>query len=58
MVNDTENLHGQWSIDIMQEGDVLYLIDMAPAADSALKECAGSRITAKTEPDWLAGIGV
>lgn len=33
------NLHGQWSIDVMQNGDDFYIIDMALAANSALVEC-------------------
>ena len=33
------NLEGQWSIDIMQNGEDFWLIDMATAETSALKEC-------------------
>ena len=32
-------LKGQWSIDIMQNGDDFWLIDMARASESALSEC-------------------
>ena len=32
-------LLGQWSVDIMQNGDVFYLIDMALAKNSALNDC-------------------
>ena len=33
------SLKGQWSIDIMQNGDDFWLIDMARASESALSEC-------------------
>lgn len=33
------DLEGQWSIDIMQNGEDFYIIDMALAQNSALKEC-------------------
>lgn len=33
------NLKGQWSIDIMQNGNDFWLIDMARASESALSEC-------------------
>lgn len=33
------NLPGQWSLDIMQNGDDFYLIDMAAASTSALSQC-------------------
>ena len=36
---DECNLTGQWSIDIMQNGDDFWLIDMARATESALVEC-------------------
>lgn len=32
-------LKGQWSIDIMQNGNDFWLIDMARASESALSEC-------------------
>lgn len=35
----TIDLEGQWSIDIMQNGEDFYIIDMALAQNSALKEC-------------------
>ena len=33
------DLKGQWSIDVMKNGDNFYIIDMALAVNSALKEC-------------------
>lgn len=35
----TLDLQGQWSLDIMQSGDEFYIIDMALACNSALKDC-------------------
>jgi hypothetical protein len=32
------NLEGQWSLDVMQNGDDFYLIDMATADTSALND--------------------
>ena len=32
------NLTGQWSIDVMQNGDDFYVIDMAQASESALRD--------------------
>lgn len=32
-------LKGQWSIDIMQNGNDFWLIDMARASESALSDC-------------------
>lgn len=47
------NLTGQWSIDIMQNGDDFWLIDMATACTSALKECIPKE-KQKTYPEnWL-----
>lgn len=46
-------LSGQWSIDIMQNGDDFWLIDMATADTSALKECVPDGLLRKTEEDWL-----
>ena len=38
LIEHQESLHGQWSIDIMQNGEDFWLIDMALAATSALRE--------------------
>ena len=51
------NLTGQWSIDIMQNGSDFYIIDMALAANSALKECVPDGILKVTEEDWMPRIG-
>ncbi len=48
------NLTGQWSLDIMQNGDDFYAIDMAPAYLSALRDKISQpeRIVPMKE-DWL-----
>lgn len=38
------DLEGQWSIDIMQNGEDFYIIDMALAQNSALKECVDEEL--------------
>lgn len=50
------NLSGQWSIDIMQNGDEFYLIDMALAGNSALNQCVPKKLLKNTEEDWLPRI--
>ena len=52
LVQDTEGLYGQWSIDIMQNGNDFYLIDMAPAAESALNHCIPKGKLKKPEEDY------
>lgn len=44
------DLKSQWSLDIMQSGNEFYLIDMALACTSALKECVPAGLL-KTEQD-------
>lgn len=51
------NLAGQWSIDIMQNGSDFYIIDMALAANSALKECVPNGVIKSLEEDWMPRIG-
>lgn len=51
------DLHGQWSIDIMQNGDTFWLIDMALAHQSALSEFVQG-IEGSPEPKWLEGASV
>lgn len=50
-------LSGQWSIDIMQNGSDFYIIDMALAKDSALKECVPEGLIRLQEEDWIPEIG-
>ena len=48
------NLKGQWSLDVMQNGDDFYLIDMALANTSALRDVvpAGKLIEAAEDCSW------
>lgn len=53
------DLSGQWSIDIMQNGEDFYIIDMALAKDSALNECV-AKLIVQNKPiveEWLPIIG-
>ena len=50
------DLDGQWSMDIMQNGDDFYLIDMAAADTSALNECIPKGRLKKQTEDWLPDI--
>ena len=51
MIPDVD-LSGQWSLDIMQNGEDFWLIDMALAQNSAYKECCIDRLRPITE-NWL-----
>ena len=50
------NLSGQWSIDIMQDGDTFYIIDMAFAKNSALVDCVPKGRLKAQEEKWLPEI--
>ncbi len=47
------SLHGQWSIDIMQNGDDFWLIDMAIAENSAFYDCVPKELRNPSTEDWL-----
>lgn len=47
------DLSGQWSVDIMQNGDDFYIIDMALAANSALKECVPPGLLKPVQEKWI-----
>lgn len=47
------NLPGQWSIDVMQNGNDFYVIDMALATQSALIDCVDSNKLKKITENWL-----
>lgn len=49
---------GQWSIDIMQNGNDFWLIDMATAATSALKFCVPVEKLKRSEENWLPDLHV
>lgn len=46
------DLPGQWSLDIMQNGDDFWLIDMALAANSAFSDKMPIRFTIPEE-NWI-----
>ena len=47
------DLEGQWSIDIMQNGNDFWLIDMATADTSALNECIPAGRLKKSPENWI-----
>lgn len=50
------DLTGQWSLDIMQNGNDFWIIDMAPADNSALKECITEYELKPTEENWMPAL--
>lgn len=46
-------LTGQWSVDVMQNGNDFWIIDMALAANSALSSCVPKGILRAEKEDWL-----
>ena len=53
LLPDIEGLHGQWSVDVMQNGDDFWIIDMALAQDSALHECVPKKLLHSVEENWI-----
>lgn len=51
------DLPGQWSMDIMQDGEDFWIIDMALAVNSALKECIPAGKLKSVEENWIPDIG-
>ena len=47
------DLHGQWSIDVMQNGDDFWIIDMALAENSAFYDCVPKELRNPTEENWI-----
>lgn len=47
------NLSGQWSIDVMMNGDDFWLIDMAVAEESAYYESVPENKRIKSEESWI-----
>lgn len=47
------NLPGQWSVDVMQNGEDFYIIDMALACSSALNHCIPENKLKHVEEDWI-----
>lgn len=56
LVKDLD-LKGQWSLDIMQNGDDFYIIDMALASQSALYDCVPLEKRNAKEIDWMPKLG-
>lgn len=52
------DLHGQWSIDVMQNSDDFYIIDMATAETSALVECVPENLLNHVEENWIPEINI
>lgn len=48
-------LSGQWSIDVMRNGDDYYIIDMALAENSALNDCVPKNLLRAYPQQWLPG---
>ncbi len=53
LINKNESLNGQWAIDIMQNGDEFWLIDMALAKNSAFYECVPKSLRKRTPENWI-----
>lgn len=47
------DLSGQWSLDVMQEGDDFYLIDMALAENSAFYDSVPAALRRPSEENWI-----
>lgn len=56
LICDTEGLYGQWSIDIMQNREDFWIIDMALAENSALKDCVPKGKLKPVKEDWMPKI--
>lgn len=50
------NLRGQWSIDIMQNGDDFWIIDMALAENSAFYNCVPVSKRRPSEENWIPSL--
>jgi len=46
-------LTGQWSVDVMRNGDDYYIIDMALAENSALNDCVPKNLLRSYPQQWL-----
>lgn len=50
------SLNGQWSVDIMQNGDEFWIIDMALAENSALYDCVPKELRRPSKENWIPEI--
>lgn len=46
-------LSGQWSVDVMQNGEDFYIIDMALACNSAMNHCVPKEKLKQVEENWI-----
>lgn len=53
--NNRIELTGQWSVDVMRNGNDYYIIDMALAENSALNDCVPSNRLRAYPQQWLPG---
>lgn len=49
-------LSGQWAIDVMQNGDEFWIIDMSLAENSAFYDCVPTELRRPTQENWLTGL--
>lgn len=47
------NLKGQWSVDVMQNGDEFWIIDMALAENSAFYSCVPENLRRPSKENWI-----
>lgn len=47
------DLKGQWSLDVMQNGDEFWLIDMALAENSAFYSCVPEDLRNPSRENWI-----
>jgi len=58
-IKDCDDMHGQWSIDIMQNGDVFWFIDAAIAETSAFyTSTVPEELRRKSKENWLPDISL
>lgn len=55
-LNRNTSMSGQWSMDIMQNGDDFWFIDMADASHSALRDCVPAGKLHESEFSWAPKI--
>lgn len=52
-LNRNVSMSGQWSMDIMQNGDDFWFIDMADAMNSALSKCVQKEKLKSNKEEWI-----
>ena len=56
MLDAHPDIHGQWSVDVMLEGDDLWLIDMALAEASAYYDSVPKELRSPSPEDWIPAL--